>query len=187
MPPEQGPALRIGLATTSFLCLYGLVGVPAALHRDDTAVWLPASAVLAPALAWLSAVDLREQRLPDAVTLPLAALGLMRAWLLEPALLWWYAVSAVAALALMLGVAFAYRRLRRRPGLGLGDAKLLAASGAWVGAEGLAGVLLWASGSALAGALIAYARGHAISGATRVPFGPFLAFGTWIVWAYGAV
>jgi leader peptidase (prepilin peptidase)/N-methyltransferase len=71
--------------------------------------------------------------------------------------------------------------------MGLGDAKLLAASGAWLGAEGLPGVLLWASGSALVGILIARWRGETLSASTRVPFGPFLAFGTWLVWVYGPV
>src|SRR5262249_23559023 len=49
-------------------------------------------------------------------------------------------------------VASCYRMLRRREGLGRGDAKLLAASGAWVGAGALAQVVFGAAVTALAAA-----------------------------------
>ena len=69
--------------------------------------------------------------------------------------------------------------------MGLGDAKLLAASGAWLGAGALPTVLLWATGSALVCVLVASRRNPALTGASRLPFGPFLAFGIWLVWLYG--
>ena len=79
-----------------------------------------------------------------------------------------------------------YRRWRGRDGLGLGDAKLLAASGAWLGLEGIAPTLLAASLSGLAAALIGHVAGRPIAAETRVPFGPFLAGATWLIWLYGA-
>ncbi len=175
------------VAPLLFLGLYAVLGLPFLARHELEAWWLLASTTLALALAWLSAIDLRERRLPDALTLPLAVLGLLQSWAIDPGSLWWHAASAVAAFALMLAIAYAYQRVRGQPGMGLGDAKLLAASGAWLGAEGLPSVLVWASGSALVGVLLAHWRGEMVSGSTRVPFGPFLAFGTWLVWVYGPV
>jgi leader peptidase (prepilin peptidase) / N-methyltransferase len=80
---------------------------------------------------------------------------------------------------------WAYWLLRRQEGIGLGDAKLLAASGAWVSWEGLPSVLLVASVAALASTLLRHKRGGSISLVDRVPFGAFLCLGTWLVWLYG--
>jgi leader peptidase (prepilin peptidase) / N-methyltransferase len=67
----------------------------------------------------------------------------------------------------------------------LGDAKLFSAAGAWVGLEGLPSVLLCASVIAIAFAGVARAGGETVTAVTRIPFGPYLAFGFWIVWIYG--
>src|SRR5262249_20153377 len=151
---------------------------------EASAVWLVTSVVLALPLAILSAIDLRDHRLPDILTLPLAAAGLIAPFT-AAATLWWHAASAVIGFVALAGVAATYRYLRGRDGLGLGDAKLFAASGAWLGAEALPLVLVWACGAAIVGVLIVSVRWREMSSATRVPFGPFLAFGTWMVWLYG--
>ena len=81
-------------------------------------------------------------------------------------------------------VALAYRRLRGRDGLGEGDAKLLAALGAWDGLERLSWVLL---GGACFGLLLALwwrARGQAVGAGTAIPFGPCLALAGWVVWLH---
>jgi leader peptidase (prepilin peptidase)/N-methyltransferase len=64
---------------------------------------------------------------------------------------------------------------------------LLAAAGAWVGASGLPSVV---AGGAL-GALIA-AGGIMLTGVrlgrtSALPFGPFLALATWLVWLVGPI
>ena len=69
--------------------------------------------------------------------LPLIVLGLAAAWGLAPDELWDRVAGAMCGYLLLWAVAWVYRRLRGRDGLGLGDAKLLAAAGAWVGAGGL--------------------------------------------------
>jgi leader peptidase (prepilin peptidase) / N-methyltransferase len=88
--------------------------------------------------------------------------------------------------ASLTGIAMLYRRVRGRDGLGLGDAKLFAASGAGLGLEGLPAVLLVVCGAAIVALLVMAWRSQALSAATRIPFGPLSAFGTWIVWLYGA-
>jgi leader peptidase (prepilin peptidase)/N-methyltransferase len=185
MDGEDKPAALL-LATGAFMVLYGVVSAPMLWHEPAGAPMLLASAILAAGLAALSAVDLYQFRLPDLLTLPLLAIGLMVALGLgEDGAVLWHAVSAGIGFALLAGVAFLYKKVRGHPGLGLGDAKLLAASGAWLGAEALPTVLLWACGSALIGILIAAWRSGKLSARSRIPFGPFLAFGTWLVWVYG--
>jgi leader peptidase (prepilin peptidase)/N-methyltransferase len=78
-----------------------------------------------------------------------------------------------------------YRYARGRDGIGLGDAKLLAAAGAWVGVEALPTVLLIASLSGSVFASILKLRGMTLTSETRVAFGPFLALSFWLVWLYG--
>jgi leader peptidase (prepilin peptidase)/N-methyltransferase len=67
----------------------------------------------------------------------------------------------------------------------LGDAKLLAAGGAWVSWEGLPSVLLLACAAALAWVLMMRWRGVAVTLDRSIPFGPTLCLGTWLVWLYG--
>ena len=85
------------------------------------------------------------------------------------------------------GLAFAYRRLRGRDGLGGGDAKLIAAAGAWCGLAALPFVVL---GSAVLGLLAAL--GLAVTRAdmtsrTQIPFGPCIALAFWLAWLYGGL
>ena len=169
----------------AFVGLYAALALPVLWRQEVPIAWLLASVVLALPLAALSAIDVREYRLPDVLTLPLAAAGVLVSWWLAPASLWWTIASMVIGFALLAGLGMLYRHLRNREGLGLGDAKLFAASGAWLGLEGLPGVLLVACGAAIVALLVAAWRSQ-ISATTRVPFGPFLAFGTWIIWLYGA-
>ena len=79
------------------------------------------------------------------------------------------------------GLALAYRRLRGRDGLGGGDAKLIAAAGAWCGLAALPFVVL---GSALLGLLAALGlalTGRTMTSTTRIPFGPCIALAFWLV------
>lgn len=177
--------MELLLPAGAFLALYALLGVPFFLQRGFEADLLVLSLLLGCFLAALSAIDLNEFRLPDVLTLPLMVVGLIATPLLLGASVWWQAASAAIGFALLAGAAVIYARLRGEAGLGLGDAKLLAASGAWLGAEALPSVLLWACGSAIIGLCIRGWRGGSLSRKSRVPFGPFLAFGTWLVWLYG--
>lgn len=176
----------LALSTTAFVGVYAVLALPLVWRQQITVAWLLASLALALVLAALSAIDLRDYRLPDALTLPLAAAGVVASWWLGLAPPWWAVASAVLGFALLAGVAMLYSRVRGRDGLGLGDAKLFGASGAWLGLEGLPSVLLVACGAAIVALLVMAARSQSLSATTRIPFGPFLAFGTWIVWLYAA-
>ena len=84
--------------------------------------------------------------------------------------------GAAAGYGLLAGLGYVYRRLRGRDGLGLGDAKLLAAAGAWLGLASLPWVVLAA---ALLGLLLALAQRRPLQAETAVPFGPALALAFW--------
>ncbi len=94
-----------------------------------------------------------------------------------------HALGAVGGYVFVRLLRFAYRSLRGREGMGLGDAKLFAAAGAWVSWQGLPSVLVIASLSALA--IVLLGRKPKIDPARRVPFGVFLGLGLWITWLYG--
>ncbi len=141
------------------------------------------------ALGWtllaLAAIDLRHYWLPDRLTLPLIPAGLLVAWLIDPGRLEGHALGALAGFLAFAGIGWVYRRLRRRAGLGLGDAKLLAAAGAWLGWPALPGLVVVAAALALAVALVRAAAGEPLGAATRIAFGPYLALALWPFWLYG--
>ena len=132
------------------------------------------------ALAW---IDLEWLILPDALTLPLLLGGLAATWLAAPDALGEAALGAALGWLVFAAVAAGYRALRGREGLGGGDARLLAAAGAWLGWQALPEVMLLAALAAL-GAAAALRLGR--DGA-RLAFGPWLALAIWLVWLYGDV
>ena len=143
------------------------------------------------ALGWLllalAVIDARRLVLPDALVLPLIPVGLALAYAVEPARVAEHALGAVLGFAAFVGLGWAWRRLRGRDALGLGDAKLLAAAGAWVSWTGLGGVVLIAAASGLAFALARAVCGHPFAADARLPFGPHLALGLWITWLHGPI
>src|SRR5205823_3594723 len=80
----------------------------------------------------LFAVDLKHQVLPNAVTLPGIVLGFFFSWFVEPG--WWASlVGIVLGGGIPWLLAEIYYRVRRIEGLGMGDVKMLAMIGAFVG------------------------------------------------------
>ncbi len=137
------------------------------------------------ALLCLAAIDWRHLLLPDSLTLPLIPIGLLVAWSLNPEQLLSHAIGAAVGFLLLWIIALTYRRLRDREGLGLGDAKLLAAAGAWLGWEGLPSVILLAAAAGLAAALLQARFAGPLDTQRPLPFGPYLAGAFWLVWLYG--
>ncbi len=144
--------------------------------------------VIACALGWtlllLALIDLRHQVLPDSLTLPLALLGLVVAWFDGDDVLLDGAVGCVTGFVLFYVISISYRCLRSREGLGLGDAKLFAAGGAWVAWQGLASVVLVASVAALTVAGLQVLRGS-FRADNRIPFGLYLGPAIWLIWLIG--
>ncbi|MHA7871672.1 MAG: prepilin peptidase [Hyphococcus sp.] len=139
----------------------------------------PAPSAAAALYLWmllaLAAIDWETGYLPDALTLPLIVLGLAVNSAAMFAPLPDALVGAVAGFAVFWAVGAGFQSLRGIEGLGLGDAKLLAALGAWLGWQALAPVVLIASLVALAGVGVAVLRGGKVMRETALPFGPALA------------
>ena len=130
----------------------------------------------------LSIIDFRTLRLPDFLTFPLVIAGLIFSF-------WqgdYYGAlfGAVAGYAVLAILEIVYKRLRGRDGLGRGDAKLLAAGGAWCSVTGLPFILLIASGTGLIYALILSLKSKNSGGPQphMIPFGPFLSLGIFVTW-----
>lgn len=160
-----------------------VVAIWSGLVFSGTAFW--ASCCLGWMLLALAAADFRYFLLPDFLTLPLIALGLAANWFLDRNSLTNHVIGTVAGFGAVVILRFVYEKLRHREGMGLGDAKLFAAAGAWVSWPGLPSVLALAALSALLFALLSRRRHGSLALADSVPFGPFLAGGLWIVWLYG--
>lgn len=115
---------------------------------------LAATLLLGVTLTAIAVIDAREMRVPDYLSLPLIVGGLLFMAFTVPAALFWHAAGAAAGYLLIWGLAAAFRTLRGREGIGMGDAKLLAAGGAWAGLLALPSILLAASAAGLVWALV---------------------------------
>ena len=91
-------------------------------------------------------------------------------------------IGAAAGYGALTLVRLGYRRLRGREGMGGGDPKLLGALGAWMGWQTLPLILLIASGTALMLAAWDMMKGRAVSRATQVPLGTFMAMAAIPAW-----
>lgn len=138
--------------------------------------------VLFGALTALSVIDAQRFILPDRITLPLTAGGVVAAALLgEP--VWLHALGGIAGYGALVLIEKLYLRTRGRHGLGRGDAKLFAAGGTWCGALALPVILLLSSLAALGYALtLKYVMGRKVSADSMIAFGPFLSFGIGLAW-----
>ncbi|PRH76279.1 prepilin peptidase, partial [Streptomyces solincola] len=178
---RTGPA-RVPALVTALLCA---LLAAATGPRPELAAWLAA----APVAVVLASVDAAVHRLPDPLTLPLAA-GLP-ALLGAAALLPGHAGSWTGALlgAAALGAGYAVLFLVNPAGLGFGDVKLAPALGAalgWYGwdvlfAGAFAGFLL---GGAYGLALVLLRRADRRS---AIPFGPFMLGGALLGVLLGAL
>lgn len=163
----------------------GALVVAWAASIDTGLSWLLFSAVLGCTLLALGWIDWCTLRLPDALTMPLIAIGLLAAWLGQPGAFYSGVIGAACGYGALVAIGLGYRWLRGRDGLGRGDAKLLAAGGAWLGWAALPTVVLLAALLGLIVALAQCARGEKLTSQTMIPFGPPLALAIWLIWIYG--
>lgn len=147
---------------------------------------LIASAFLAIMLLVLSWIDLDRYLLPNWLTIPLILVGLAYSYMLGVGL-GGALLGAIIGYGLIFGLALYWRKRFNKDGIGLGDAKLLAAGGAWLGVFSLAPVLLVSSGLTLLLVGLAKLSGHSMNAQSVLPFGPMLAFGIWAVWCFPAL
>jgi len=133
-------------------------------------------AVLFSALLVITYIDLSHQIIPNVITLPGITLGLLCAATILPVGLLDSVLGALLGYGIPWGLANAYLLLRGRQGMGLGDAKLLAMIGAFLGWKPMLLTVMVGSavGSVVGLVLIALKR---VQRDQYLPFGPFLALG----------
>jgi len=127
------------------------------------------------ALIVLFAIDLEHQLLPNVITLPGIAIGLVLSFFTEPG---WVdsLIGVLVGGGSLLLMFYAYLVVRKKEGLGMGDPKMLAMIGAFLGWKMTLLALMFASlaGSAFGMTMMATRRGSLES---MLPFGCFLAVG----------
>ncbi|MEU9283179.1 A24 family peptidase [Streptomyces sp. NPDC048275] len=178
---SYGPGTPRTALTTALVC----AGLALATGtRPELGVWL----LLAPLGVLLAVVDFRVQRLPDALTLPLAvgALGLLGVVAAVPEHVGDWPTALFGALG--LGGAYFLLFLINPNGMGFGDVKLAPGLGAVLGWYGWGTVVLGTFAGFLFGGL--YGLGLVIARRagrkTSIPFGPFLIAGAYIGLLIGA-
>jgi leader peptidase (prepilin peptidase)/N-methyltransferase len=158
---------------TTSLCfvLQGLV------YGDDLPL-LAARLVFTALLIALFGTDLETMRLPNVLTLPGLVAGLAFSVFLPPGPLASVIGAAVGA-AIPWAIRWIWHRATGVEAMGLGDVKMLAMIGAFLGWRQVWVVLFLASLSgAIVGLLVITARGR--SARTRLPFGTFLALAAFV-------
>ncbi|HEV8211585.1 MAG TPA: prepilin peptidase [Vicinamibacterales bacterium] len=136
------------------------------------------------ALIVLFAIDLEHHLLPNVITLPGIAVGFAFSFFAEPG---WVAslIGLVAGGGALYAIAVVYYWVRREEGLGMGDPKMLAMIGAFLGWKLTLVTLMVASltGSVVGLGMIAAGRG---SLKYALPFGCFLTVGAVVAASVGA-
>ncbi len=178
----RGCSMRIPLRYPA-VELLGAGLTVAATITADTPLAAVVRTVFVLALLAVVFIDFDFRIIPDSITLPGTAAGLL-----------WSLVGPLPARDALLGtlagggtlllVAWGYERLTGREGMGLGDVKLMAMVGACLGWTGAFGTLLAGSlvGSLVGLGLILARRGNRL---TALPFGTFLAPAAWLVMFLG--
>jgi leader peptidase (prepilin peptidase)/N-methyltransferase len=163
------------------------VAFAAAIVSFTTLPLTPAvfSALLAGLAIWIACVDLERLVIPDLANIAVAALGVAFVLLETPASALVGELSdallrAIAAGGLLFVVRFAFERLAGKQGLGLGDVKLMAASGIILTWGSLPYALVLAAVAAiLVVVLHGIRQGAWLDRETEIPFGAFLAPAIW--------
>ena len=157
------PLIEVGLGMSFALVYLAL--------RDEGAGYVALGCVFASVLALITLTDIERRIIPNRIVALGAAAGVLLTVAIDPDALPERAIAAAAGGGALLLIALAYPR-----GMGMGDVKLAAMMGIYLGSSIAPALLIgFASGSILGASLI-FRHGSA-GRKVAVPFGPFLALG----------
>jgi leader peptidase (prepilin peptidase)/N-methyltransferase len=124
-----------------------------------------------------SFIDFKLMIIPDVISLPMIALTPLIAWLHPDLSMLTALIGALAGGGILYLIAWAYWLVRKEVGMGMGDVKLLAGIGGWLGYQSIIPTVFYGSilGASLGIAFMAAKRTLTLKSA--IPFGPFLAIG----------
>jgi len=186
-PTDDDPLLsRTALASVAgFAALATALGL--ALMPPVVAL---ATGVLALLMGLITLIDVRHYIIPDVLSFPAVPLGIIANIVVFHPDDWMAGLSESVLGAVLAGGAFfllraLWFRLRGIEGLGLGDVKLAAVAGAWLGPEMLPAACLAAALGGLAAAVVLLALpGRQVRMSDHMPFGSFMAPVILLFWAW---
>jgi leader peptidase (prepilin peptidase)/N-methyltransferase len=135
---------------------------------DEIALGLALVVILVP----VALIDFDHRIIPNKITAPAALLAVALGLALHPAGVPEQLIAGAAAGGFLLVFAIAYPR-----GMGMGDVKLAAVLGLFLGREVAVALLVGVMAGTIVGGAIMARLGVAAGRKTAVPFGPFLALG----------
>ncbi len=149
----------------------GALALAVALDRHgphDIALGLGLVAVLVP----VAMIDFDHRIIPNKITLPAAILAIVIGAVTRPAGLPEQLIAGAAAGGFLLVFVLAYPR-----GMGMGDVKLAAVMGLFLGRSVAVAILAGVLAATIVGAVVISRVGVSAGRKTAIPFGPFLALG----------
>jgi leader peptidase (prepilin peptidase)/N-methyltransferase len=153
----------------------GLIAVLAAARFGVTLPALIYAAFVCTLLV-ISVIDLNHRIIPDIISLPGIPICLIASIAIPSTTIKSALIGMAAGGGSLWAVAWGYRALTGKTGMGGGDIKLMAMIGALLGLEGVVFTIFVASalGSVIGLAIMLYTRSNL---KLAVPFGPFLSTG----------
>ena len=181
--------IRAALSSLLSVALLATVGVSLVASPGPDGLF---GAFLGLLMSAIAVINSRRYIIPDELTAAAFALALLRAGTIGPDADWlgvvWAALRAAAIALPFLALMIGYRRWRGRDGLGLGDIKLAAVAGAWLGWATIFAAIELATLSALGAYFInARLRKRPLKATEFLPFGLFLAPAIWLGWLIEAL
>jgi leader peptidase (prepilin peptidase)/N-methyltransferase len=132
--------------------------------------------VFSASLIVISFIDLRHQIIPDIISIPGIAIGLLISLIFRD--ITWYdsLIGIIGGGGILYLVAHVFAMLTGKEGMGGGDIKLLAMIGAWMGWLPLPFIIIISSltGAVIGGLSLLFTRQGLRA---KIPFGPFLTLG----------
>lgn len=152
-------------ALTGLLCALVVV-----VKGADQDAWLGIALVLT--LVPITFIDLDHQIIPNVIVGPSAVVALAILGLTDPDAIPDHLIAGAAAGAFFFLAVLAYPR-----GMGMGDVKLAAVMGLYLGSSVAPALLAAMLSGTIVGGVVMARKGVAEGRKTKIPFGPFLALG----------
>jgi leader peptidase (prepilin peptidase)/N-methyltransferase len=148
-----------------------LFAAVAVVHAHDTTM-LVLGLVLVAFLVPIALIDAEHRLIPNKLTLPAAVIAVVLGTALDPGGEVERLIAGVAA-----GTVLALPSLLHPKGMGMGDAKLVAVLGLYLGSAVAPAFLVAFAVGTVVGMAIMIRKGMSAGRKTAIPFGPFLAIG----------
>jgi leader peptidase (prepilin peptidase)/N-methyltransferase len=128
----------------------------------------------------MTLIDLEHRIIPNRLLAPFAVLAIALGLALDPSYVPEQLIAGAAGGGFFLAAAMAYPR-----GMGMGDVKLVAVLGLYLGRAVAPAIFFGLIAGVLVGAVIMARLGREAGRKTAVPFGPFLAIGAVLAFFVG--